>query len=125
MYIVRLLEKRDNLLDFFQGIGAPLLPSWVEVLLKKEWILSPSTATDGSNVAHNNGRVEVNRAITTCDQEYSTQLNYAPKTASTKKGHISMLLVWSRLIPEADAAAADTQPLEICGYTRTRISDSY
>jgi hypothetical protein len=30
MYIVRAKAKRENLVEFFQGMGAPILPGWVE-----------------------------------------------------------------------------------------------
>ena len=129
MYIVRAKAKRENLIEFFQGMGAPVLPGWVEVLQKKEFILSAAATgsypRDHSMVANTSGRIAVNKTISTTEQEYSGDLLRPPNSNPTIEGHIHCLITWNRMVSIPEALTPDTQPLQINGYFRTRLSDSH
>ena len=80
---------------------------------------------DHSMVAHTSGRIAVNKVISATTQEYPSDLLRPPTSQPTIEGHIFCLLTWNRLISEAEAVSPDTQPLEINGLFRTRLSDSH
>lgn len=126
MYIVKAKEKREDILNFFQGMAAPILPGWVTVLDKREFVLGQKNnpMIEASNVATTSGYLSVNSYIKTAEQEYQTNVLSTANSVATTEGHVFCLITYNRIVTEDEAAAADTQPLDIMGYFRTRITDS-